>query len=605
MAVGDEGMAAAALRAETVPLLVERTRIGLRITLAALAVFALADFFLNRELVVPLYAIALVQVAIVGVAFRALRRPPTWQRAVGIPLAALTGIFATAVVSDVMSSNTQSTSLLCFVVSMITATLLPWGVCPQVVTALVTGLSGLVAVVAVRGSLEGLGYASAAVMVALLASIYIAYAFERAGLARMRAEDEVRLLQTIALRVGEASDLPSALLVVLKRVCETTGWVFGQAWTPTRDGRRLECGPAWCGERPDLQTFRAVSVRENMEPGVGLPGRTWATRQPAWVRDVRRDPNFPRAGAAAAVGITAGMAVPVLAGGDVVAVLEFFVLEPRDEDARLLTLVAGVAAQVGSMIQRKRAEDENARLIADLQAASRLKSEFVATMSHELRTPLNVIMGYADMLDEGAIGPLSDAQRDTVQRVRRSAIELHELVNATLDLGRLEAGRETVARDQFALPEIFAELTRELEPLVAPEVALRWDASELPHRLLVTDRAKVKTILKNLVGNALKFTRSGSVEVRAAVAGDVVTLEVEDTGIGITPELIPVIFDMFRQGDGSSTRRFGGVGLGLHIVRRLAELLGGDVTVASTPGRGSTFTVTLPVGIAAWRATGT
>src|SRR4029077_11396218 len=246
------------------------------ITLGALAVFALADFFLNRELVVPLYAIALVQVGIVVVAFRALRRPPTWRRAVGVPLAALTGIFATAVLSDVMSSNTQSTSLLCFVVSMITATLLPWGFWPQVATALVTGLSGLVAVVAVRGSLEGLGYASAAVAVALLASIYIAYAFERAGLARMLAEDEGRILHTSALRAGAATDLPSALLVVLRRVCETTGWVFGQAWTPTRDGRRLECGPAWYGERTHLQTFRAVSVQESMEPGVGLPGRTWA-----------------------------------------------------------------------------------------------------------------------------------------------------------------------------------------------------------------------------------------------------------------------------------------------------------------------------------------
>lgn len=237
---------------------------------------------------------------------------------------------------------------------------------------------------------------------------------------------------------------------------------------------------------------------------------------------------------------------------------------------------------------------ERTRLVEDLERASSLKSEFVATMSHELRTPLNIILGYTDLLLEQAFGALAPEQTEALQRIEKGARELLELINVTLDLSRLEAGRMTLDVRETYVPDLVHQVELETRPL---QHKPRFNfvlhvAPALPP--LHTDPVKLKLVLKNLVVNALKFTDEGSVLVDVYGREGGLELCVADTGIGIPPEALPLIFEPFRQAHAFKTRRQGGVGLGLYIVRRLVDMLGGSISVDSELGRGSIFRVWIP-----------
>ncbi len=174
-------------------------------------------------------------------------------------------------------------------------------------------------------------------------------------------EEQLSLLQTITMEVAAAKDLSSALEVVLRRVCEKTGWVLGQAWVPNEDGTVLDCGPAWFCAEADLKEFRAASEGSHFVPGAGLPGRVWKSKQPVWLQDVSREGNFPRNKVAAEVGLKGAVGIPILSSDEVLAVIEFFVHESRAEDQRLVKVITAVAAQLDLVMVRKRAEEELAR----------------------------------------------------------------------------------------------------------------------------------------------------------------------------------------------------------------------------------------------------
>ena len=285
----------------------------------------------------------------------------------------------------------------------------------------------------------------------------------------------------------------------------------------------------------------------------------------------------------------------------------------RDADGRvtaILNFAVDVTEQVRARreVERLLADSERARADAEAarseaEKANRAKSEFLATMSHELRTPLNAIGGYAELIEIGIHGPVTEAQRTALARIQQSQRHLLGLIAGVLDYSRVEAGAVTY---QLARVPV-AEAVAEAEALVAPQLranGLGYAWSGAPPGLAVrADREKLQQILLNLVGNAIKFTHgrdgvAGRIEVACAAApgGDAgrVAIHVRDTGDGIAPEQLARVFEPFVQADQRLTRRHGGVGLGLAISRDLARGMGGDLTAASTPGEGSTFTLTLP-----------
>jgi signal transduction histidine kinase len=271
------------------------------------------------------------------------------------------------------------------------------------------------------------------------------------------------------------------------------------------------------------------------------------------------------------------------------------------EKARLLERVKEVSSQLEARVQVATAElaEQNEKLrrqAIQLEQASAAKSQFLANMSHEFRTPLNAILGYTNMLLQGVSGELSPAQKRNLTRIDSNGRHLLEVINEILDITRIEAGRMPLHLSDFGIAELLQEVVAELDPIIArSKLAVSTHlGSRLP--AVHSDRQKVKQIVLNLLSNALKFTHEGSVKVSAeyVTATSMLTISVTDTGIGIDPAHQEKVFEDFQQVDSSPTRAYGGTGLGLSICRRLADMLGGRVTLQSALGQGSTFTLHFP-----------
>jgi signal transduction histidine kinase/CheY-like chemotaxis protein len=295
--------------------------------------------------------------------------------------------------------------------------------------------------------------------------------------------------------------------------------------------------------------------------------------------------------------------LPLLAGGNFVGGIGITDYENQDAFTDIsIGMLETIASNLGTAIQNVRLFDEIKRLFAEAEEsrasaeqANKAKSTFLANMSHELRTPLNAIIGFTRIVKKKADGALPEKQIENLDKVLISSEHLLGLINTVLDIAKIEAGRMDVVPSKFNLSTLTDQCATLATPLLKPNVTLKKQADETLG-LIFSDQDKIKQILLNLLSNAAKFTHAGSILLSVQKIDDEnVDISVTDSGIGISAEALGRIFEEFQQADTSTTREYGGTGLGLAISRNLTRLLGGDLTAASELGKGSTFTLTIPI----------
>ena len=542
--------------------------------------------------------------------------------------------------------------------------------------------------------------------------------------ARKTAEAHERLVHQASQMAADSDSFEDSLQRCVDLICETTGWPVAHVYLPSSAMERLQPSGIWhCEDDATHADFIEVTGATSFARGEGLPGRIWESGEPAWIEDVQKDPNFPRAKLCESIGVRGAFGFPIDIRDETVAILEFFAEQEMSPDEDLLRTMRTVGEQVGRVLERRRADEairesknfllsvidnstaaiyakdlegrfllvnksmasmlgqrpadivgrtpydffpkevadrhiesdrkvvavgrpiveeedavidgvertfvsarfpildstgrptticgmstdiserkemerelEAAKIQADDANAS--KSMFVANMSHEIRTPMNAILGFAEIL----AGLVRDAQqRHYLGSIQSSGRSLLGLINDILDLSKVEAGKLELEYRALDVPAVF----REMEAIFAQKIAekgieliIEIDPS-LP-RALVLDETRLRQILLNIIGNAIKFTDEGHVALNAVrtnpeADGSKIDLmfSIEDTGVGIPEDQQDRIFGAFEQTKGQSYTKFGGTGLGLAITKRLIEMMNGEVKVASQVGVGSTFQVVL------------
>jgi signal transduction histidine kinase len=411
----------------------------------------------------------------------------------------------------------------------------------------------------------------------------------------LEVDSEVRILAHIADFMGTTMALEEVVSAAMRFTAAMMGADGSSILLLDREHANLKFFIALGEKATQLKNL-------TLAKGEGIAGFVADTGLPMVVSDVRRETRFAkRVDQTTGFKTRAIACVPLKVRGELKGVIE--VVSRRagvfgDKELDMLTAIAG---PVAIMIENARLIEEVKTLHDKLGEATRIKAEFLATMTHELRTPINIVIGNLDLLLGGFLGATNERQRKCIETSLRNSGEALNLVSSFLDLSRFEAGQFVVRVEEFRLEEVWTELELLFRlGLSGKPVELSWGIEgTLP--ALKTDRMKVKEILSNIVFNAVKYTDKGQVRVTASPvgSGEQINIEIKDTGVGIPRESLPLIFEPFRQVEGSASRSLGGVGLGLAIAKRLLNLLNGTVEVTSEVGKGTTFLITMPARYAA------
>jgi signal transduction histidine kinase/HAMP domain-containing protein len=402
------------------------------------------------------------------------------------------------------------------------------------------------------------------------------------SLAQQTATSEI--LGVIASSPTDLQPVLDALAESAARLCEANSAQIYRA-----DGNILRLA-AYHGSLPATEEIPIVRS--------SVAGRVFLDRRSIHIDDLAAavQTEFPAAKEAQErFGHRTLLATPLLREGIALGVIGIRRTEVRPFTDKQTALLKTFADQAVIAIENVRLFQELGEKNEQLEVASKHKSQFLANVSHELRTPLNSIIGFTRIVLRRSEGKIDILQKENLQKVLISAEHLLNLINGLLDLAKIEAGRMEIYAETFKLEEIVRIATATVEPMLRNgNVRLVTEiAADLP--LIKTDRDKLKQVVLNLLSNSAKFTEKGEIKVAAWTVNGSMKLAVSDTGIGMNQDAINYIFEEFRQVDMSTTRKYGGTGLGLAIVKRLTNLLGGDIAVESEEGKGTKFTVTLPM----------
>ncbi|HEV8533515.1 MAG TPA: GAF domain-containing protein [Methylomirabilota bacterium] len=408
-----------------------------------------------------------------------------------------------------------------------------------------------------------------------------------------RSVDQLTALGEVGQAVSSTLDLDAVLSTIVTRATQLAGTDGGAIYEYDETAGEFLLRAEKGMDEELVEARRASRILK----GEGAVGQLAETREPIQIADITAEGAYH--GRLKDVLLRAGvrslLAIPLLRENRIIGGLVVNRKTPGAFAPEIVDLLKTFATQSALAIQ-------NARLFRELEAVSRHKSEFLANMSHELRTPLNAIIGYSEMLEEEAQDLGQEAFVPDLAKINTAGKHLLELINSVLDLSKIEAGKMDLYLETFAVADTIRDIAAVIQPL-AEKNRNRLDVRCAPDAgSMYADLTKLRQALFNLLSNACKFTEEGVVGLtvsREAVDGtDRLVFAVSDTGIGMTPEQMDRLFQEFSQADASVTRRYGGTGLGLALSRRLARMMGGDITVESEAGRGSTFTMHVPATVA-------
>jgi signal transduction histidine kinase/CheY-like chemotaxis protein len=408
-----------------------------------------------------------------------------------------------------------------------------------------------------------------------------------------RSVEELRALGEVSQAVNSTLDLQTVLDTIVARAAQISGTEAGAIYVFDEQQKEFQLSATF-GMSDDM-----IAAVRNMHAEISAAvGLLTETHEPSQTADLRDLPSTAVNEIILRAGYRARLLVPLVRSGRVVGALVVRRKAPGEFPANTIELLETFAAQSALAIQNARLFSEIGEKSHQLEMASQHKSQFLANMSHELRTPLNAIIGVTEMLREDARDLKREDEFEPLDRVLGAGRHLLALINDILDLSKIEAGRMELHLESFPLAPLINDVAKTIEPM----------ATKNGNRIVVdcppdlgtlhADQIRFRQALLNLASNANKFTENGTVTIAAQPqrpdGRDWIMIAVTDTGIGMTEEQIGRLFHEFSQADASTTRKYGGTGLGLAISKRFCQMMGGDITVKSMPGKGSTFTIRLP-----------